>query len=110
MTEFRAEDLLESLKEPLVYCDPDHVIRYMNAAARERYANRPAAVGRSIFDCHNSTSNSQIVEVGERLAAGEDDVQLSAEDGQRSFMRAVRSADGEYLGYYERYEMIGADG
>lgn len=109
MTEFRAEDLLDGLKEPLVYCSADHVIRYMNAAARERYAGRPAAVGRSIFDCHNSASNAQIVEVGERLTAGEDEVQLSQDGGQRSFMRAIRSPEGEYLGYYERYETIGAE-
>ncbi len=102
------ERLLEAFTEPIVYCGTDHVIRYMNGAARERYAGRPAAVGRSIFDCHNNASNATIRDVCGRLGRGEDEVLISTDDRKRAFMRAVRDAGGALLGYYERYEPTGA--
>jgi len=105
MTDFHHEDLLDSLKEPFVFCDADHVIRYMNRAARARYAGKPAEVGRSIFDCHNDASNEQIRAVCIRLVAGEDEVLTWEADGQRVFTRAVRGEDGQFLGYFERYEL-----
>ena len=98
------EDLLDSLKDPYVFCDTGHVIRYMNRVARERYAGRPAEVGRSIFDCHNAQSNAQIEVVSARLQGGEDEVLISDDEDHRVYMRAVRGQDGAYLGYFERYE------
>ena len=53
------DHLLDSLKDPFVFCDTSHVIRYMNRAARERYAGKPAEIGRSIFDCHNEEQFKQ---------------------------------------------------
>jgi PAS domain-containing protein len=101
----RLDYLLDSLKDAFVYCDTTHVIRYMNRAAYERFAGWPAAVGRSIFDCHNEDSNAQIVAVAERFASGEDEVLLRDGEDQRVYMRAVRDHDGVFLGYYERYEV-----
>ncbi len=96
--------ILDSVDDHIVFCDADHVIRYMNAPARARYAGKPAEVGRSIFDCHTDESNAMIVEVSERLRAGEDEVCISESETSRAYMRAVRSADGAYLGYWERHE------
>jgi DUF438 domain-containing protein len=98
------EQLLDSLKDPVCFCGTDHVIRYMNAAARQRYAGRPAAIGRSIFDCHNDESNARIVEVLEHFRAGGTEVLLRDDATTRTYMRAVRDADGELVGYYERYD------
>lgn len=97
------EHLLDSLPDPYVYCDRDHVIRHMNRAARERYAGRAADVGRSIFDCHNDESNRIIVEVFERLDSGETEVLISESADRRVYMRAVRDGEGALTGYYERY-------
>ncbi|MGV8083699.1 MAG: PAS domain-containing protein [Coriobacteriia bacterium] len=99
--------LLDSLKEPIVFCDTDHVIRYMNAAAKERYKSRPAAIGQSIFDCHKEASNDVIRHVIERLAQGEDEVRISESERQRTYMRAVRDGEGRLVGYYERFEFRG---
>jgi DUF438 domain-containing protein len=98
------EHFLDSLKDAFCFCDTDHVIRYMNAAARERYAGRPAEVGRSIFDCHNETSNALIVEIVERFQAGLAEELIRDDEVTRIYMRAVRDVDGALLGYYERYE------
>lgn len=100
----RLDYLLDSLKDAFVFCDLDHMIRYMNRAAFARYAGRPAAVGRSIFDCHTEESNAQIIEIVGRFVAGEDEVFLSDRKGERIFMRAVRDDGGSLVGYYERYE------
>ena len=96
--------LLDSLKDPFVFCDTSHVIRYMNRAAMERYAGKPAEVGRSIFDCHNEESNLQIAQVADGLALGQDEVLITDDERHRIYMRAVRDAEGTMLGYYERYE------
>ena len=104
-SDVRLDYLLDSLKDAFVFCDLDHVIRYMNRAAFARYAGRPAAVGHSIFDCHNEESNAMIVEIVGRFIAGEDEVFLSDRKGERIFMRAVRDDAGSLVGYYERYEV-----
>ena len=98
------ERVLDSFKDAVCVCDTDHVIRHMNVAARERFAGRPAAIGRSIFDCHNEQSCAQIIEILERLRAGAEEVRLGDGDGERSYMRAVRDEAGNVVGYYERYE------
>lgn len=102
--EVRLDQLLDSLKDPFVYCDGSHVIRYMNGAAKKRYAGRPASVGRSIFECHNEESNERIRAVCARLVEGEDEVLITDNDRHRVYMRAVRDGDGAFTGYYERYE------
>jgi PAS domain-containing protein len=96
--------LLDNFKDAVCFCDTGHVIRYMNAAARERFAGRPAEVGRSIFDCHDDDSNAQIVEILGRLRAGETEVALRDDEVMRTYMRAVRDERGAVVGYYERYD------
>lgn len=102
----RLDLLLDSLRDPLVYCDTEHVIRYMNAVAEKRYAGRPAAVGRSILECHNEESNAQILVIADRLAAGEEEVRIGDDGPDRVYVRGVRDPDGRFVGYYERREPI----
>lgn len=98
--------LLDSLKDPFVFCDTDHVIRYWNAEAMRHYAGRGSGPGHSILDCHNETSCAQIIDIAERFATDRDldEILITDNAKHRIFMRAVRDADGTPLGYYERYE------
>jgi PAS domain-containing protein len=97
--------LLDGLHDPIVYCDNHHCIRYMNTAARTRFACRPAEVGRSLFDCHNDASNRRIVAVFESFCTdGLCEELLRDGDKERIIMRSVRDAAGDVIGYYERYE------
>lgn len=109
-----ADDLLmaflDSLNDPFVFVDTDHIIRYMNKAARERYRGRPAEVGRSIFDCHNEDSKKMILDVLDRLKAGEDEEIITDNEQYRVFMRAVRDPGGSLIGYYERFQPPGKPG
>ncbi len=103
-SDVRLDRLMDSLKDPFVFCDASHLIRYMNRAAVEHYAGRPASVGRSIFECHNEESNERIREVCALLIDGADEVLITDDDRHRVYMRAVRDGSGEFVGYYERYE------
>ena len=99
----------DSLRDPFVFVDTEHIIRYMNKAARERYRGRPAEIGRSIFDCHNEKSNGIIIDVFGRLKAGLDE-EIIADSGEcRVFMRAVRDRSGNLIGYYERFAPTAGD-
>jgi PAS domain S-box-containing protein len=102
-TEELLRSFIDSLKHAFVFADTEHIIRYMNKAALERYRGRPAEVGRSIFDCHNENSKRIILEVFERLKQGEDEKIITDNESHRIFMRAVRDKEGNLIGYYERF-------
>ena len=96
--------LLDSLKDPFLFADTDHVIRYMNSAAVEHYDDGQALLGRSLMDCHNEVSQRQMIEILAAMQQGETERLITDNEKHRIFMRAVRDADGRLLGYYERYE------
>ena len=96
--------ILDSLKDPVVFVDTNHVIRYMNKAAIAHFDDGVALVGRSVLDCHNEESQLQIIEISAAMQTGETERLITDNEKERIFMRAVRDADGTLLGYYERYE------
>ncbi len=97
--------ILDSLKDPVLVADTDHVTRYMNQAAVTHYEEGEALIGRSLLDCHNEQSQQMMIDI---LAAMQNEgltEQLITDDEKhRIYMRAVRDAEGRVLGYYERYE------
>ena len=95
------QNILNGLNEPLVFVDNDHIIRYVNAAARKEYAKYGEIIGKSIFHCHNENSCRLINQYYEKMKGGADEFRLTAEDNTRCYMRSVRSPEGELLGYYE---------
>ncbi len=96
--------ILDSLPEPILVADTDHIIRYMNRAAIAHYSGGETLLGTSLLDCHNPRSQQIILEVVEEFRAGADERFISENAGRRMYMRAVRDASGRLLGYYERYE------
>jgi PAS domain-containing protein len=97
--------ILDSLKDPLLFADTDHVTRYMNKSAIAYYEEGQSLIGRSLFDCHNERSRATMVEILVAMQAEGLEEQLITDDEEhRIYMRAVRDADGRVLGYYERYE------
>ncbi len=99
------ESILDSLKNPLLFADTDHVTRYMNKAAAKHYTDGYELLGRSLFDCHNETSREIMVECLAAFQAGtEEERRITDNEKHRIYMRAVRDAAGSVIGYYERYE------
>ena len=96
--------LLDSLKDPFLFADTGHVIRFMNQAAVAHHKEGAALLGRSLLDCHNADSCRQIVEIVAAFEAGEEERLITDDAKHRIFMRAVRDRAGRLLGYYERYE------
>lgn len=97
--------ILDSLKNPVLFADTGHVTRYMNAAAIAHYEEGTSLIGRSLLDCHNEQSQQMMVDI---LAAmqneGLEERLITDNEKHRVYMRAVRDAQGNVLGYYERYE------
>ena len=96
--------LLDSMKDPVLFADTKHVIRYMNQPAVAHYAEGKALLGRSLLDCHNADSCRQIVEILAAMQDGLDERLITDNERHRIYMRAVRDEHGRLLGYYERYE------
>ena len=97
-------NILDSLKDPFVFVDTDHVIRYMNKTAIRPYEEGLNLIGCSVFDCHNETSQNVIRDVFAAFQVGEDERLITDNEKHRIYMRAIRNEDGQLLGYYERYE------
>lgn len=99
--------ILDSLKDPVLVADTEHVTRYMNKAAVAYYEEGEALLGRSLLDCHNEQSQRMMIDI---LAAmqheGIIEQLITDNEKHRIYMRAVRDTEGRVLGYYERYEPL----
>jgi len=95
--------ILDSLKEPILVADTEHVTRYMNKAAFEFYGDSESLIGRSLLECHNERSQQMMVEILAEMHQGLTERLITDDEEHRIYMRAVRGADGKVLGYYERY-------
>lgn len=100
--------MIDSLKDPYVFADTEHVIRYMSSAAIKHYEKWGGAkfIGASLFDCHNEESCRVMREIYAAMQEGEDERLISVNEKRREFMRAVRNSAGQLLGYTERYEWL----
>ncbi len=96
--------ILDSLKTPLVFCDVEHIVRYINRTAIERYKEGTSIIGRSILSCHNPESQRMILEILDEMKNGLEERLTTDNEKHRLYMRAVRDADGRLVGYYERHE------
>jgi len=96
---------MDSLKNPFLFADTQHVIRYMNKAAIAHYDDGANLIGRSLLDCHNPDSCRMIIEILSAMQQdGLDERLITDNEKYRIYMRAVRGEAGTLLGYYERYE------
>ena len=96
------EAILDSLKDEVIcFIDTEHVVRYMNKPAIRFYEGGESLIGNSVFSCHKEESKHKLLELFERLCAGEDEILFSQEEDTWFYLRAVRDPEGTLLGYYE---------
>ncbi len=97
---------LESLRDPFVLVDTRHVIRFMNEAGASNYAKWGGRelIGKSVMDCHNEGSRKIIRQIVAEMTEGLVERLIGVSEKRRTYMRAVRDAEGCLIGYYERYE------
>lgn len=95
---------------PVVICDTNHTIIYMNHSAVERYKKRGGAslVGRSLLECHNDKSNIMIKKVTEWFEKSAENNRIftfhNEKENKDVYMMALRDDSGNLIGYYEKHE------
>ena len=101
---------IEQDRAPVVICDLEHIILYMNPSAMENYSKYGGGelVGKSLLDCHNSRSCEKITEVvGWFGESKENNIMHTFYNRKRNkdvYMVALRDGSGRLIGYYEKHE------
>lgn len=91
---------------PIVICDLDSTIVYMNPSSKKRY--HADLTGKSLKACHNSDSNEKIEKVLSWFKFSKENnvVYTSRNDKENKdvYMVALRDDNGNLIGYYEKHE------
>ncbi|MDD6786368.1 MAG: PAS domain-containing protein [Eggerthellales bacterium] len=94
---------------PVVICNTEHLIVYMNPAAVRRYSSAGGQnmVGQSIMDCHNPKTQERMKRI---LAWFKEDPQNNSvyegpgtSEDKDVYMVALRDNEGQVIGYYEKH-------
>ena len=100
------KSVIDSDKAPVVICDLEHTVVYMNPSAISRY--KIDLTGKSIKNCHNADSNAKI----DRVVAwfkesNNNNIIFTLHDDKENkdiYMVALRDENGKLIGYYEKHE------
>ena len=98
--------ILDAYAYEIVFVDRDHIVRFLNKAAKQRYGDA-VKIGNSIFSCHNERARVKIEEFLARADAGEEGEMFETLNGstcEREFFVPVRNSEGKVIGYFERHE------
>jgi PAS domain-containing protein len=104
------KSVLEQDRSPIVICDLDHKIIYMNPTAIKRYEKRGGEklIGKSLLDCHNAKSCELIEKVLSWFAESRENNMIFTSRNEREnrdvYMVALRDGAGKLIGYYEKHE------
>ena len=100
------KSVLDQDTAPVVVCDIDDIIAYMNPSAITRYHKN--LTGKSIKDCHPPKANEQISKVVAWFRESKDNniiyTYRNDEENKDVYMVALRDDDGTLIGYYEKHE------
>ena len=91
---------------PIVICDMDHNIVYMNPSAVKSY--HKDLTGQSVKACHNAESNEKIDRVVAWFKEAKDNNIIytyhDEKENKDVYMVALRDDHDELIGYYEKHE------
>ena len=100
------KSVIDADKAPVVICDLEHTVVYMNPSAVARY--KADIMGKSIKSCHNSDSNEKIDRVVAWFKKSKENntvyISHKEKDNRDVYMVALRDENGELIGYYEKHE------
>lgn len=101
------KSIIEQDTAAVVICDLDHRVIYMNPAAIASHDGK-SLVGQSLLDCHNEQSVARIRQVVDWFASDASHnrvfIAYRPKQNRDQYMVALRSAQGELIGYYEKHE------
>lgn len=104
------KSVLDEDRSPVVICDLNHTILYMNKTAIDRYAKRGGAelIGQNLLDCHSPESRGLIKKAIAWFQAGKDHTVVyefrCEKENKDVYMVALRDESGKLIGYYEKHE------
>lgn len=104
------QSIIEQDKCPVVICNLEHTIIYMNPAAIERYGKSGGAglIGKSLMECHHAPSQERIERVAAwfRESTEHNMIYTSRNENENKdvYMVALRDGSGKLIGYYEKHE------
>lgn len=100
------KSILEQDRAPIVVCDMESTVVYMNPSAIARY--KRDLTGRSIKACHPAAANARIDQVLEWFKKSRENNIVytfrNDEENKDVYMVALRNPDGALIGYYEKHE------
>ncbi len=104
------KSVLDQDRAPIVLCNLEHKIVYMNLSAIKRYDSYGGEklIGKSLLDCHNGKSCEIIQKVLAWFSESKENNMLYTSRNEKEnkdiYMVALRNADGVLIGYYEKHE------
>lgn len=100
------KSIIDSDTAPVVICNMDSVVVYMNPSAVRCYCKDLTGV--SVKDCHTEESNRKIDKVVDWFRKSIDNnimhTYYSERENKDVYMVALRDSDGTLIGYYEKHE------
>lgn len=106
MIEQYFKSIIDQDTAPVVVCDLDSTIIYMNPASVKRYHGN--LTGRNLKTCHNADSNEKIERVlawfGESVDHNIVYTSRNDKENKDVYMVALRDDSGRLIGYYEKHE------
>ena len=103
------KSVLDQDTAPVVLCDVNHIVVYMNKAAYKRYEQRGGndLVGNSLMRCHSERSAAMIQRAVDWFAESPENNILyesrNDEENKDVYMVALRDDSGNLIGYYEKH-------
>ncbi len=108
------KSIIDQDRAPVVICNPEHQILYMNPAALANYAKRGGEklIGTSLLACHSQESAEKIKRVADWFASDESHNMVYTFHNEKQnkdvYMVALRE-NGRLIGYYEKHEYRGPE-
>lgn len=100
------KSIIDQDAAPIVICNTESVIVYMNPSAASRYHGD--LTGNSLKNCHNAKSNEMIDKVVSWFKNSKDNNIIftyhNDKENKDVYMVALRDDDGNLIGYYEKQE------
>lgn len=104
------KSVLEQDQAPVVLCDLNHTILYLNPSARKRYEKQggEALLGKNLLLCHNQKAADTIKKVLDWFAESNEHNIIyefrNENENKDVYMVALRDDDEKLIGYYEKHE------
>ena len=104
------DGIINAYPYPIVFVDNDYVIRFLNRFAKYHYYEERGyenLIGKSIFDCHLTDAAKEKIKLAyEGIKKNGKEVFIGVNTrNQRMYMMGVRNQKGEWIGFFERFEL-----